>query len=170
MSTDRVVANLLLAQNSATTLRGSSAALSPVSDRKRFHELRAQAKALVIGGNTYRNEPYASAPLPLYVASRTLQESGAHLISICKDSPDSIVQRALSDHGGPIMIEGGPKFLTPLINNQQIDRIFITRVSLDGDGDFFDEDLLVRKYHLIDEKFDLAGGTTIAFQTWLPNL
>jgi hypothetical protein len=36
--------------------------------------------------------------------------------------------------------------------------------------DFFDEDLLVSKYHLTDEQFDLAGGTTIAFQTWLPNL
>jgi len=30
--------------------------------------------------------------------------------------------------------------------------------------------LLVRKYHLIDEQFDLKGGTAIAFQTWLPNL
>ena len=170
MSAVRTIANLLLAHNSATTLRGSSTALSPSSDRKRFHALRAQARALVIGGNTYRNEPYAAPPLPLYVASRSLPESISSSLSIFNEAPHQIIRRALADHGEPVLIEGGPTFVTPLIEKQQIDALYVTRVLLQGDGDFFDETILKHGYRLVDESVHEENSNPVAFQIWKPKL
>ena len=67
----RVLANLVLGSDGSTTLDGSSKALSSASDRKRFHELRTLASAILIGGNTARTEPYASTPVPLVVVTRS---------------------------------------------------------------------------------------------------
>ena len=67
----RVLANSVLGSDGSTTLDCSSKALSSASDRKRFHELRALASVILIGGNTARTEPYASTPVPLVVITRS---------------------------------------------------------------------------------------------------
>lgn len=166
MTHERVIANLLVANNGATSLGGTSSPLSPASDRRRFHELRAQARAILIGGNTYRNEPYSSSPLPLYVASRSLPPSHSSQVHILAQSPHDLIERAISDHGAPILIEGGPHFLQPLIEVQDIDVIHITRVALDGDSDFFDEDLLTENYLLTEQASGGVGSSFVTFQIW----
>ena len=66
----RVAANLVLGADGSSTLRGSSAGLSFPADRERFHQLRRDFGAILIGGNTARNEPYQKTPLPLIVLTR----------------------------------------------------------------------------------------------------
>ena len=66
-----VLANLVLGSDGSTSLDGSSKSLSSTEDRRRFHELRTRASAILIGGNTARTEPYATTPVPLVVITRS---------------------------------------------------------------------------------------------------
>jgi hypothetical protein len=67
-------------------------------------------------------------------------------------------------------IEGGPTFVTPLIEKQQIDALYVTRVLLQGDGDFFDETILKHGYRLVDESVHEENSNPVAFQIWKPKL
>lgn len=162
----KILANLLIAANGATTKDGRSAPLSPASDRKRFHALRLQARALVIGGNTYRNEPYAKTGLPLYIAthhSLAIEESEPRK-HVCDRAPQEVVNLALIEQGSPILIEGGVRFVEPLITSKAIDLFYITRSPVMGDGDYFDETGLRTNYQLtnIETEGDLH------FELWQP--
>jgi len=139
-------ANFLIGANGATTLSGSSSALSSPRDRERFHALRSQVRAIVIGGNTFRGEPYRKSLLPLYVATRStndeLKARNPEAIFLHL-SPREITQRALQEAGAPILIEAGANFISPLLRETLINRLFLTRSNRDGDGDFYaiDDDL-----------------------------
>jgi riboflavin biosynthesis pyrimidine reductase len=142
----RVIANLVLGANGATTLQGSSRGLSSIEDRKRFHELRNNATAIVIGGQTYRNEPYSQTPRPLFVASQKItsemraKNPQAHFYQV---KPSEIVDEALARYGSPVLVEGGVKFITELISHSTVDQLFITRTTKSGDVEsIFTEDLL----------------------------
>ena len=103
IGTNLVMANLVMGSDGSTTLEGSSKTLSSPQDRLRFHELRAQASAILIGGNTARNEPYATTPLPLVVISRTgnIPESvlANPLLHLWQLDPVSAIQRARTEFG-----------------------------------------------------------------------
>jgi riboflavin biosynthesis pyrimidine reductase len=168
--TERVIANLLVASNGATTKLGRSAPMSPPSDRKRFHALRSRARAIVIGGNTFRKEPYSQCALPLYVATsqsegQILDETTVNpLRRLLNVAPDDIVDVALAEQGAPILVEGGARFLHPLIEKSLIDTFYITRITEDGDGNFFDERHLSKTYRL--EYSEIEDGAT--FEIWKP--
>jgi riboflavin biosynthesis pyrimidine reductase len=166
----RLIANLLVASNGATTKLGRSAPMSPPSDRKRFHALRSRARAIVIGGNTFRKEPYSKCALPLYVA--TSQPEGQFLDEtnvgplrrLLNLAPADLVDVALAEQGAPILVEGGARFLYPLIEKSLIDTFYITRITEDGDGNFFDESHLSKTYRL--ELSEVEDGAT--FEIWKP--
>lgn len=177
----KVLANLLVATNGATTKGGRSAPLSPVNDRRRFHAIRSQARALVIGGNTYRHEPYTKTSLPLYIAThQSLAIESLAIESLATESlataefgakkqlwnkaPLEVVNLALAEQGSPILIEGGVRFVEPLIRSKVIDVFYITRSPEAGDGDYFDETDLRTKYHLTDTEID----GDLRFEVWLP--
>ena len=63
----RVAVNLIVGAKGETTWGGTSAGLSFAADRARFHQLRREFQAILIGGNTAHHEPYAKTPLPLIV-------------------------------------------------------------------------------------------------------
>jgi len=156
------MANILLARNLATSLGGSSRELSPKSDRIRFHQIRTLAKAILIGGQSYRNEPYSKLSLPLYISSRTLNEGAAGNKFIFNQDPAWLINRALLEQGYPVLIEGGVNFISSLIAESQIDLLYITRVNQDGDGHFFDESNLLKNYQRQSIE-DIDGAS---FESW----
>lgn len=158
----KVMANILLARNLATSLGGSSRALSPESDRIRFHQIRTLAKAILIGGQSYRNEPYSKLSLPLYISSRTLTEATSGSQFIFNQEPAWLIKRALLEQGCPVLIEGGVNFISSLITQSLIDLLYITRVNQDGDGHFFDESQLLKNYER--RSIEIIDGAS--FESW----
>ena len=158
----KTMANMLLARNLATSLGGSSRELSPKSDRIRFRQIRTLAKAILIGGQSYRNEPYSKLSLPLYISSRTLNEGAAGNKFIFNQDPAWLINRALLEQGYPVLIEGGVNFISSLIAESQIDLLYITRVNQDGDGHFFDESNLLKNY----EKQSIEDIDGASFESW----
>jgi riboflavin biosynthesis pyrimidine reductase len=108
--------------------------------------------------------------LPLYVA--TSQPEGQILDEINVDplrrllnvAPADLVDIALAEQGAPILVEGGARFLYPLIEKSLIDTFYITRITEDGDGNFFDESHLSKTYRL--ELSEVEDGAT--FEIWKP--
>lgn len=170
LSHERVVANMVIGSNGATSLHQDSAPLSPPADRERFHAIREMATSLVVGGKTYRCEHYSKAPLPVFVATRDAellshnQASSGQTLFI-EAEPQHVVTKALDELGPVVLVEGGIKFLRPLLLESTIDRLFLTRSPIAGDGDFFDFSLLHRNYHL-DRSEDVGDVT---FEEWVPN-
>ena len=170
LSHERVVANMVIGSNGATSLHQDSAPLSPPADRERFHAIREMATSLVVGGKTYRCEHYSKAPLPVFVATRDAellshnQASSGQTLFI-EAEPQHVVTKALDELGPVVLVEGGIKFLRPLLLESTIDRLFLTRSPIAGDGDFFDFSLLHRNYHL-DRSEDVADVT---FEEWVPH-
>ncbi len=158
----KTMANILLARNLATSLGGSSRELSPKSDRIRFRQIRTLAKAILIGGQSYRNEPYSKLSLPLYISSRTLNEGAVGNKFIFNQDPAWLINRALLEQGYPVLIEGGVNFISSLIAESQIDLLYITRVNQDGDGHFFDESNLLKNYQRQSIE-DIDGAS---FESW----
>ena len=158
----KTMANILLARNLATSLGGSSRALSPKSDRIRFHQIRTLAKAILIGGQSYRNEPYSKLSLPLYISSRTLNEGAVGNKFIFNQDPAWLINRALLEQGFPVLIEGGVNFISNLIAESLIDLLYITRVNQDGDGHFFDEIELLKNYER--RSTEIIDG--VSFESW----
>jgi len=158
----KTMANILLARNLATSLGGSSRELSPKSDRIRFHQIRTLAKAILIGGQSYGNEPYSKLSLPLYISSRTLNEGAADNKFIFNQDPAWLINRALLEQGYPVLIEGGVNFISSLIAESQIDLLYITRVNQDGDGHFFDESQLLENYQR--QSIEVIDGAS--FESW----
>jgi dihydrofolate reductase len=158
----KTMANILLARNLATSLGGSSRELSPKSDRIRFRQIRTLAKAILIGGQSYRNEPYSKLSLPLYISSRTLNEGAAGNKFIFNQDPAWLINRALLEQGYPVLIEGGVNFISSLIAESLIDLLYITRVNQDGDGHFFDESQLLENYQRQSIE-DIDGAS---FESW----
>jgi dihydrofolate reductase len=167
-SSTHVIANLLVANNGATTLAGRSTPLSSPSDRKRFHQIRSQARSLAIGGNTYRSEPYGKTKLPILVATRQVLhgEASEGLVHFLNNSPVEVIGIALSKYGEPVLVEGGVDFLRPLIEQRLIDTFYITRSRKSGDGNFLDPSLLNSNYELTDsERFEENE-----FEVWRPRM
>lgn len=163
MKRERVLANMVIGANGATSLNHDSAELSPPADRKRFHEIRKMSTALVVGGNTFRREHYSKAPMPVYVATQTPTSSTSTSIFIVA-APEMVVRKALEESNGAVLIEGGIRFIAPLLAKGVIDRLFLTRSPISGDGDFFDFENLHRNYQLdSSNKVD-----DVTFEEWTP--
>jgi riboflavin biosynthesis pyrimidine reductase len=160
---NKVVANIVVASNGMTTLNGISGELSNPDDRTRFHALRGSSSAIVIGGSTFRREPYKRVPLPLYVASR-VEGPGNSTAKFFALSPIEIVKLAVTEVKGAVLIEGGVNFLKELISHQEIDEIYITRVQKAGDGHLFDFEALTNGYSL--RLMEEIRGTR--FELWTP--
>jgi riboflavin biosynthesis pyrimidine reductase len=159
----RVRANLVVGSNGMTTYRGSSKGLSSSEDRARFHELRSASEVILIGGSTFRNEPYSKCPLPLYISSRgsNLKGENVHSFNL---SPSKLLAKAFNDGYKEILIEGGVQFLSGLFDKTMIDEFHLTRSDIEGDGDKFDETSLSAKYKLLSQSI----ANTTKFEVWVP--
>jgi riboflavin biosynthesis pyrimidine reductase len=155
----RVLANLVLGSDGSTTLDGSSKALSSATDRKRFHELRALASAILIGGNTARTEPYATTPIPLVVITRTgeIPDSvrGNPKVQIWELDPVTAIKKAGDEFGGNILVEGGISLIQELLVANQIDELYLTLSNKSGGENVYDLSALTRDFTVeSSEKID----------------
>lgn len=159
----RVRANLVVGSNGMTTYEGSSKSLSSSEDRARFHEIRSTSEVILIGGSTFRNEPYSKCPRPLYISSRgsNLKGEKVHSFNL---SPSELLAKAISEGYKEILIEGGVQFLNGLIDKALIDEFHITRSEIAGDGNKFDETSLGAKYKLLSQ----STSNKTKFEVWVP--
>lgn len=130
----RVAANLVVGIGGTTTLNASSAGLSTPADRTHFHRLRGEFGAILIGGNTARNEPYAKTPVPLIVLSHHPLSGPAAL------NPQAVqwnmplaaaITQARSLYGN-LLIEAGPALLKEAVRNHLLTDLYLTRSPIEG--------------------------------------
>lgn len=158
----RVLANLVLGSDGSTTLDGSSKSLSSTEDRKRFHELRAQASVILIGGNTARTEPYAKTPVPLVVITRSgdipenVRENPK--AQIWELDPISATDKASKEFGECVLVEGGINLIQELLIANKIDELYLTLSSKSGGENVYDLSALTREF-TVESSEKLAGET-----------
>ena len=154
-----VLANLVLGGDGSTSLDGSSKSLSSAEDRRRFHELRAQASVILIGGNTARNEPYAQTPVPLVVITRSGQipesvraNPNTHIWEL---DPISAVDKASKEFGESVLVEAGMSLIQELLVANKIDELYLTLSKISGGENVYDLSALTRDFTVeSSEKID----------------
>jgi len=154
-----VLANLVLGSDGSTSLDGSSKSLSSAEDRRRFHELRAQASVILIGGNTARNEPYAQTPVPLVVITRSGQipesvraNPNTHIWEL---DPISAVDKASKEFGESVLVEAGMSLIQELLVANKIDELYLTLSKISGGENVYDLSALTRDFTVeSSEKID----------------
>lgn len=120
-----VIASLVLGADGSSTLLGTSDTVTTPIDRQRFLARRRLCQAILIGGNTARNERYQRTPVPLVVLSHTRplvldQNPKAHWWRL---SPVEAVARARWEFGNTLSIEGGISFISELLDAQLITQL-----------------------------------------------
>ena len=162
--TGLIMANLVLGSNGASTLGGRSAPLSSGIDRGRFHALRGSADYIVIGGNTARCEPYEKTPCPLIIATRTMEMGRARENPLAQmDSrPIETILSELRADGQRALIEAGVSLLHIAIQAGLVDEFYLTLSTVEGDGNFFNRNVLEESFALTSEEILNDEG----FQLW----
>jgi len=157
-----VLANLVLGGDGSTSLDGSSKSLSSAEDRRRFHELRAQASVILIGGNTARNEPYAQTPVPLVVITRSGQipesvraNPNTHIWEL---DPISAVDKASKEFGESVLVEAGMSLIQELLVANKIDELYLTLSKISGGENVYDLSALTRDFTV--ESSEKINGET----------
>jgi riboflavin biosynthesis pyrimidine reductase len=120
-----VIASLVLGADGSSTLRGNSESVTTSVDRQRFLARRRLCDAILIGGNTARNERYQQTPVPLVILSHTRpaildQNSKARWWVL---SPTEAVARAQREFGNELSIEGGIAFVSELLNTNLLSQL-----------------------------------------------
>ncbi|HEY3293741.1 MAG TPA: dihydrofolate reductase family protein [Candidatus Nanopelagicaceae bacterium] len=126
-----VIASLVLAADGSSTLAGTSDTVTTPIDRQRFLARRRACDAILIGGNTARNERYERTPVPLVIISHTRPElldrnSKAHWWTL---SPVEAVARARWEFGSTLSIEGGIAFISELLAEGLISQLELSITS-----------------------------------------
>ena len=151
----KIIANLVIGSDGSTTSNNSSKALSSKRDRERFHNLRKMADAILIGGNSARNEPYGSTPIPLFVISKSQsisEISSNEKAKIFNRNPKDAVDAIRKLGFKTLLFEGGPNLLLDLIN--EIDELYITISTATGDGQVISFDGITRNFVMEDKEDD----------------
>lgn len=126
-----VIASLVLGADGSSTFLGTSDTVTTPIDRQRFLSRRRLCDAILIGGNTARNERYQKTPVPLVVLSHTRPEvldenPKAHWWTL---SPVEAVVRARREFGNTLSIEGGIAFISELLDAQLISQLELSITS-----------------------------------------
>jgi riboflavin biosynthesis pyrimidine reductase len=127
-----VIANLVVSSTGATSKNGSSIGLSSPADRKRFHELRSESDAILIGGSTARREPYKKTPIPLFIITHSLVRlQPKNQLAKQLNLPPAAALQEISNffaqkERAQILVEAGPKLLTKMIDEGLIKTLYLT--------------------------------------------
>ncbi len=112
-----VIASLVVGADGSSTLGGTSNSITTPIDRARFLARRRLCDAILIGGNTARNERYQRTPVRLVVLSHTrpaiLDQNSKALWWVLP--PAEAVARAQREFGDTLSIEGGVAFISELL-------------------------------------------------------
>lgn len=160
MSTE-VCANLILSNDGRGVRDGSSKALSFPADRSRFHQIRKKADLIVIGGNTARNEPYATTPLPLVVITRSaaIPELRNNSMATLVNASIATVLSSLRNNYSAILIEAGPELVQQALSEKLIDTLYLSISEKSGDLDAprYELSELVKNYQLTEHSAGPGG-------------
>ena len=143
-----IVATLVVGADGSTSKESRSAGVSSPADRKIFLQRRREVDCIIIGGNTARHEPYNRTPVPLVVISRSLVNpvQGNHLASLWNCSPVQAVEKARTQFGENILIEGGITMINELMDHNVIDRIELSVTPALGGEDRIDWKALIARF------------------------
>jgi riboflavin biosynthesis pyrimidine reductase len=150
-----VIANLVVSSTGATSKNGSSIGLSSPADRKRFHELRSESDAILIGGSTARREPYKKTPVPLFIITHSLVRlQPKNQLAKQLNLPPAAALQEISNffaqkERAQILVEAGPKLLTKMIEERLIQTLYLT-INHDATGEnIIDLADLVKNFKLL---------------------
>jgi riboflavin biosynthesis pyrimidine reductase len=155
-----IVATLVVGIDGSTSKESRSAGVSSAADRQVFLQRRREVDCIIIGGNTARHEPYNRTPVPLVVISRSLVNpvQGNHLALLWNCSPMQAVEKARTQFGQKILIEGGITLINELIDHAVIDQLELSVTPASGGDDRIDWKSLLTKFaHCQSREVD---GTT----------
>jgi len=149
-----IVATLVVGSDGSTSKENRSAGVSSPADRQIFLQRRREVDCIIIGGNTARNEPYNKTPVPLVVVSRSLVNpvQGNHLALLWNCSPAQAVERAKTQFGHNILIEGGSSMIDELIDLGIIDQLELSVTTASGGDDRIDWKELIAKFAYCDAR------------------
>ena len=134
-----LISNLIIGKNGTTTLEGSSYSLSFPADKEQMQKIRGMASAILVGGTTYRSEPYQSLDKPVLVSSTQGEElPKPRFGEILNLSPGDLADYALERFPPPVLVEGGRDFLLPLLKARKISKMYLTVSETSGDDRFVD--------------------------------
>ena len=143
-----IVATLVVGVDGSTSKDNRSAGVSSAADRQVFLQRRREVDCIIVGGNTARNEPYNRTPVPLVVVSRSLVNpvQGNHRALLWNCSPVQAVEKARTQFGGNILIEGGTSMIEELISHGIIDQLELSVTSATGGDDRIDWKALLAQF------------------------
>lgn len=128
-------ANLVLGAGGQSTFEGTSKALSSRFDRAKFHAIRADAQAILIGGNTARIEPYGKTPVRLIVLSKSgdipnsvTANSSAEIWTL---APAEAIAKLRGEGVERILVEAGPSIVAELSSQNLLDGLYLTQTNFD---------------------------------------
>lgn len=148
------VATLVVGQDGSATKNASSVNISSKADRTNFLNRRRHVDVIIIGGNTARNEPYKRTPAPLIVCSRNSVNPVIEnpIAQIWNCSPSDAVDKARKLFGDNILIEGGPKMIMDLVDNQKIDQLELSLTQVTGGENVVDWQKLLSQFKRVEIK------------------
>lgn len=148
------VATLVVGQDGSATKNASSINISSKADRANFLNRRRHVDVIIIGGNTARNEPYKRTPAPLIVCSRNSVNPVIEnpIAQMWNCSPSEAVDKARKLFGVNILVEGGPKMIMDLVDNQKIDQLELSLTQASGGENIVDWQLLLSKFKNVEVK------------------
>ena len=152
-----IVATLVVGRDGSTSKESRSAGVSSAADRQVFLQRRREVDCIIIGGNTARHEPYNRTPVPLVVISRSLVNpvQGNHLALLWNCSPAQAIEKARTQFGEKILIEGGISLINELIEKKILDGIELSVTTATGGDCRIDwEDLLTNFKHCESREVD----------------
>jgi riboflavin biosynthesis pyrimidine reductase len=135
-----VIATLVVGSDGSTAKDGSSRGVTSTLDRARFLERRRHVDAILIGGNTARNEPYRKTPVPVVVISTSMVNALADNRQAYwwNASAEEALERASRLFGPTILVEAGASIINELIALGKINRLELSVTGITGGEDKID--------------------------------
>ena len=149
-----VSASLVVGSDGSTTKIKSSLGISSAADRAAFLALRRTFDAIIIGGNTARNEGYSRSPVPLIIISRSPispvpENELAHLWNM---SAGDAIKRASKEFGGNILIEAGVSIINELLDGNLIESFFLSVTPATGGENVIDWHEILKKFTYVEKR------------------
>lgn len=115
-----VVASLVVDPEGRVSESGNSLPLSSPEDRARLNALRQWSSCILVGAATFRSGGYHESRTPVISYSRSTGE-----ISDWNQE----LARVRAVHGPKILIEAGPNILEQLLEQELVERLYLTKSS-----------------------------------------
>jgi dihydrofolate reductase len=157
-----VIATINVGANGATSLHGSSRALSTPVDRAAFLALHRSAGSYLLGYRSFIAEQYSPCQTPIIILTRKDREvadrDDVTLFKVESDLKSSIAI-IKEKFPKPILVEAGVTLLTELIGAGCIEELYLNSTPIDGDDHFVDIEELLQDFEIISE--ESKDGTTL---------